>query len=115
MGDIIQHEQLQCCRKSVKKTKGYKDKTGETDATVRKRGTDGREDLGRLDRDDINQDQERGTTLPIAKVEINVTDSLERLLLKIHLQSERCTTKRKGCKIVNCYKNIQSKTILCRR
>lgn len=37
MGDIIQHEQLQCCRKSIEKTKGYKDKTEETDAIVRKK------------------------------------------------------------------------------
>lgn len=92
MGDIIQHEQLQCCRKSIEKTKGYKDKKGETDAIVRKKkGTD-----GRLDREDVNQDQGKGITLPIAKTEIYVTDFFRRFIIKKHLQPNGAQPKGKG-------------------
>lgn len=77
MGDIIQHEQLQCCRKSIEKTKGYKDKTGETDATVRKE-----RDRWKARQRGCKSGPGKRYHFAITKIEINVTESLEDLLLK---------------------------------
>lgn len=104
MGDIIQHEQLQCCRKSIEKTKGYKDKTGETDATVRKE-----RDRWKTRQRGCKSGPGKRYHFAIPKIEINVTESLEDLLLKSHLQPEQCPTKRKRCTIINYYENTQSK------